>query len=162
MAVDPATLEGSVRSGNSDTEEAVLQYVHPENLYRKNITALIVPCHMQNGAIQIAPEIIRKAESSPEFHFEKIRNQIQELNKLEHLSGDILVTRHSNLEASEIVMHVLGGDISDLKKALRLCNRNGVNQAVIPINEWEGDIVRSIKGALFEIVDEDDVLNEII
>jgi len=33
---------------------------------------------------------------------------------------------------------------------------------VIPINEWEGDIVRSIKGALFEIVDEDDVLNEII
>jgi hypothetical protein len=112
-----------------DPEEIYL--VHPQNVYKRYITCVVLAYTLQK-TVQILPELIRKSEETPEFHFDSVREQISKA-KIDEES--IFFTRHSNTEVVQGAFHL--PDPSKIPSIIKFSNLHGVKQLVFPIYHWE-------------------------
>lgn len=133
-------------SETKETDEVYL--THPENIYKRFITCLVLHYTMQE-TIQILPELIRKGEECPDLHFDPIREQI---SKIQTDGSKILFTRHSNIEGVQGAFHIPShGEITQL---IGFSNFHGVKQLVFPVYEWETvstvGLIGLIKAALVQ------------
>lgn len=88
----------------SDIQDSTIHLSHPENIYKRYITTLVLPYSYQDSHINIAPELIRSSEEIPELHFDSIRSQIS--NAEQQNNDQIIFTKHSNIKGLEGVFHV--------------------------------------------------------
>ncbi|CAG9322599.1 unnamed protein product [Blepharisma stoltei] len=119
----------------SDIEESSTHISHPGNVYKRYISALVLPYSYQDSLIHIVPELIRCSEEKPELHFAPIRYQI---NNAESSSNgeQIIFTKHSNIKGIEGAFHIPENRITMVKDVIIYANLQGAKHLIIPIPEW--------------------------
>lgn len=142
----------NVPEPNKQRKPTSSQLTHPENIYKKAISCLVVPCYFDSRGLQTMTELLRCCECSAEFHFPTIREQLTLASKSQ--TSTFYFTRHSNLQGIEGVFHVPSPSL--LKAAVQFADQHSVLRVCFPIEEWEDKqlspeaLMRAVKAALYE------------
>lgn len=168
--VPPLSFRAQGETGKA-RKTASSQLMHPDNVYKRLISCMIVPCVHDSRGIQTMTELVRRCEGSAEFHFPTIREQLAQTSKAQ---GDtFFFTRHSNLHGTDGVFHIPSSPqdtppsspsspkdnvrpSSLLKAAIQFADQHSVIRVCFPIEEWQEKhlspeaLMRVVKAALYE------------
>lgn len=173
MSIDKGASASDRASSVSDSnEDSVLQILHPDNVYRKTISCLVLPYLYIDNTIEITPDLIRICEQTPELHFPSIRDQLLQSEAESKPPSPLIFTRHSNLPI-EGAFHILNSNLVSVKELIPYANVHGVQQLIFPYAEWceskdsgsesegeeakveGGKLIKTIKAGLWECLNGD-------